>query len=111
LQRCRHIRELKGNRLVLNDGSSERSTPFRVGKSSIKCGPGHSDRLSGNAKTAKLETGQSDFQSLPFVTDQLIRAHLTILERDLAVIAGSRAHSVLDARNQIARRPGRNDES
>ena len=106
----RHIGEPECNRLMLDDRLAEALTLLRIGKRCFERGARHPDRLRRDADAARLEIGERDAIALAFAAEQIACRHAAVLEYDLRGVGGALAELILDARRNIARSVGVDDE-
>jgi hypothetical protein len=106
----RHIGEPKGDCLVFHDRRAEGLALAGIGKGCVVSGARHADGLRGDADSAGLQIGESNFVTLPFITQHQVRGELHVFEDDLTGIGAALAELFFDAGDAIAARVRRHQE-
>ena len=106
----RHVGELEIDRLMLDERLAEARPLARVGERRVERRARHADRLRRDADAPRLEIRERDPVALAFAPEQIRGGHPAVLEDDLRGVGGALAELLLDARDDVARRRGLDEE-
>ena len=104
----RHVGEAEVHRLVLDQVLAHALALARVGDRGLERRARHAGGLRRDVDASRLQVGERDAVAHAFPAEQMLG--LAILEHDLRGVGGALAGLVLDARDDVARRRGRDEE-